>query len=288
MMQLHAPTIRTLALIGVLGFRSLLAQDTQQTNPNSTTSTTPSNTTGAASKFPAPEPEKWNPPGPTKLKFVSIGFRLPILIHTDIEKRSTTATVSSNNPTTTTTTSFDTTPKSSRLAIGLALEFPVYHHLTLVGEGLYHVLRYQQIENITQVVSAGTNSTNVTQNTKARQLTFPVMLRYTGFKHGGVLSKIFVAGGVEFVRISNLKSQTDTSYTAINLAPVNSTSYAPVAANLRSTSGPTVGLGFKFLDSFNIRLTPEVRYTKLRGRIFNTGSSLSREQQLEAGFALTF
>jgi len=119
------------------------------------------------------------------------------------------------------------------------------------------------------VVSAGTNTTNITQTAKARQLDFPVMLRYTGLRHGGVLSKLYVAGGVEFRRISGVKTQTDSSYIAVGASAVNSTSYAAVSPNLRKTEGPSVAIGFKFMDNFNIRLTPEVRYTKFRGRIFN-------------------
>src|ERR1043166_396789 len=206
MIQFTAPLFRAAACLGVLLIPALRAQD----NPNSPGASSASAASplpiSGPSNFPAAEPVRWFPAGPSGLKFVSIGFRIPTMIHTDIESRSITSTVTTNNPTITTTKTFTTTPRSLRTSAGIVLEFPVYHHLTLVGEGMYHVLRYQETENIDQVVSAGTNTTNITHTTKARQLDFPVMLRYTGLRHGGVFSKLFVAGGVEFRRISGVKT----------------------------------------------------------------------------------
>jgi hypothetical protein len=259
---------------------------TQSTPPPSTTAPQGTPDSSTASNFPAPEKPKSFPAGPSGLKFVTFGFRIPGSLQPDIGA----GLITSSSGTTTTT--FTTTGQSSRVAVGLVLEFPIYKHLTLVGEGTFHHVRYQEVREDDQIVTAGgtagTNVTKATASVKARQLDFPAMLRYTGLRPHGILSHLYVAGGVAFRKISSVTTTTTNSYTAVNTAAVTSTSYVPVTPARRNTTGTVAGLGFKFLDGVNIRVTPEVRYTRWQGRVFDQNSTQSRNSQIEVSIALTF
>jgi hypothetical protein len=46
-------------------------------------------------------------------------------------------------------------------------------------------------------------------------------------------------------------------------------------------------MGFRFVDEFNIKVTPEVRYTRWNGETFNSSSTHSPRNQLEVGIAFT-
>jgi hypothetical protein len=258
----------------------------QSTQGGQSTQTPPDPNANPPGNFPAPQKTPWFPKGPIGLKFVTIGFRIPIAIQPEIANGNTTKTVNS-----TTTSIFNTTGKTSRVAVGLVLEFPVYKHVTLVAEGNYHHITYQEIREDDQLVSGKTTGTNVTTSTanvKARELEFPVMLRYNGIRSHGVLSKLFIGAGETYRRLSNVTTTTKIAVQNVGVAEVDSTSYLPVTPNRRTTTGTVVGIGFKLLDGVNIRLTPEVRYTRWNGRVFDADSTRTRNSLMEVGFALTF
>jgi hypothetical protein len=48
------------------------------------------------------------------------------------------------------------------------------------------------------------------------------------------------------------------------------------------------GMGLRLVDDFNIKLSPELRYTRWMGATFDSESTRSRRNQLEVGIALTF
>jgi hypothetical protein len=51
--------------------------------------------------------------------------------------------------------------------------------------------------------------------------------------------------------------------------------------------GATVGVGFRFVDEFNIKVTPEVRFTRWNGATFNQDSTRSPRNQLEVGIGFS-
>ena len=51
--------------------------------------------------------------------------------------------------------------------------------------------------------------------------------------------------------------------------------------------GATVGAGFRFIDEFNIKVTPEIRYTRWNGTTFNQDSTRSPRNQLEVGIGFS-
>jgi hypothetical protein len=51
--------------------------------------------------------------------------------------------------------------------------------------------------------------------------------------------------------------------------------------------GATVGVGFRFVDEFNIKVTPEIRYTRWNGMTFAQDSTRSPRNQLEVGIGFS-
>ena len=56
----------------------------------------------------------------------------------------------------------------------------------------------------------------------------------------------------------------------------------------RTVFGYTAGLGILAIDPVGIRVIPEVRYTRWTADAFNSFSTISARNQLEAGISLSF
>jgi hypothetical protein len=110
------------------------------------------------------------------------------------------------------------------------------------------------------------------------------MVRYQGFRRRGVLSKMYGAGGVVMRKTSNIRTSNETvnpdATTAYN-------EYRAVPAH-RTVMGAVAGLGFRFVDDYHLKVSPEARYTFWREPSFDSESTHSRRGQLEVGIAITF
>jgi len=60
------------------------------------------------------------------------------------------------------------------------------------------------------------------------------------------------------------------------------------AAIAGGTVGGVAGFGFRFIDDYNIKVTPEFRYTRWLRSAFSLDSTQSPKNQIEVGFGLTF
>jgi hypothetical protein len=79
--------------------------------------------------------------------------------------------------------------------------------------------------------------------------------------------------------------RTTTNITYADATKGNNTIAAPVSKRL--LMGGTVGVGLRFVDEFNIKVTPEVRYTRWNGTTFNQDSTRSPRNQLEVGIGFS-
>jgi hypothetical protein len=185
--------------------------------------------------------------------------------------------------------SFNTTSRSAKLSIGPALEFELGKKTTLTAEVLFDRLRYQ---NVTDVYSGTDEPTTgnderaritTTEQTKARLWDVPVILHRGGFRESGVLSRLFVLGGLSGRIATSIRTQNDISYSDGTAANNTNRTQASKTALL----GMVAGIGFRFTDDFNIKVTPEIRYTRWMGATFGTTSTQSPRNQLEIGIAFT-
>ena len=184
-------------------------------------------------------------------------------------------------PSATVTEAISTANNYQKISYGPSLEFRITHRFAVNGELLYHRLNYTQTNQITDTVNG---NMGITENTRASLWDLPLMLRYRGLSEGGFLSKFYFAGGGALRRVGHISTSTVTNL------PNGSTTTSNVATvpSKRDLAGAVVGVGLRLVDDFNIKLTPEIRYTRWMGGTFDSYSSHSDRNQLEIGIALTF
>jgi hypothetical protein len=184
---------------------------------------------------------------------------------------------------------FNTTSQSLRFGFGPAIEVPLGPRTTLTAEFLFNRLRYQKVSNVYWGADDPTTSADErshltrTENTKARLWDLPVMVHYRGLRRTGVLSRLYIAVGAAARSASTIRTTTDTT----NPDTSTASSAIPAQPSKRTLIGGVVGLGFRFVDDFNIKVTPEVRYTRWTGAMFGSDSTQSPRNQLEIGIGFT-
>lgn len=178
------------------------------------------------------------------------------------------------------------TSDSAYLGGGPVFEFGLGRKTTIRAEVLYTRLGYENVVDLfsgTDDPSTGHDERShatSTESTRARLWDFPVMLHYRGFRDSGMLSRMFLAGGVALRNVSRIR--TDTKITEAD-STTSSNSFAARPDN-RNLLGGVVGLGFRFIDDVRINVTPEVRFTRWTGGTF-LGSP---KNQLEFGIGITY
>lgn len=184
---------------------------------------------------------------------------------------------------------FRTTSRSPALGIGPAVEFAIGRRATITAELLFHRLRY---DRVTTIVSGADDPntgnderahTTRTERTKARLWDTPVLLHYN-LAPSGRLSRFYVAGGAAFRTVSKIRTTTQT----VNAYAEESSDTLQAAPSNRNVFGGVIGFGFRFIDDFNIKSTPEIRFTRWRGRMFDLDSTRTPVNQLEIGIGFTF
>lgn len=231
------------------------------------------------------------PAAPPAPKRSSIGFRV-LAMPSDafglISRKRYQTTTTSNK--TAYDWQFNTTPRSPGLGVGASFEYVLGWRSTITADLMFHRLQYDQVTNIYWGTDDATTSSDErsrmtrTERTKARVWDLPVLLHYGGFRPGGIGSRFYLAAGLAARLITNVRTRTDISYSN-GTTEVN---YDAVMPAQRHTIGGVAGLGFRFVDDYNIKVTPEFRYTRWLRSSYSSESTQSPKNQIEIGFGLTF
>jgi len=185
--------------------------------------------------------------------------------------------------------SYQTTSRSSTLGAGPALEVRLGGRTTATAELIFSHLRYEKATDTYWGVDDPASGhdershSNITEKTRARLWDLPLMLHYRGLRSSGALSRLWVAGGVVGRNVSSIRTNNEIK-NADGSSTSNRIETQPARRNLL---GAAVGVGFRFIDDFNIKVTPEVRYTRWSGAIFSLDSTRSPKNQLEVGIGFT-
>jgi hypothetical protein len=185
---------------------------------------------------------------------------------------------------------FNTTPRGAGMGVGLSFEYWLGRRTTVSLDVLYHPLNYDAVTDIYSGTDDPTTSqdersrTTRTERTTGRIWQVPVLLHYAPSAKGGVASKLYLAAGAAFSLVNDIDTQTSFS----NSDGTSSTTHDPARPAHRYTGGAVLGVGFRFVDDFNIKVTPEVRYTRWLQRLFSTEATMSPRNQLEIGLGVTF
>lgn len=182
-----------------------------------------------------------------------------------------------------------TTSHSPWLGGGLASEVRLGPRMTLTAELLFDRLRYERVTETysgTDDPATGQDERShakTTESTQARLWDLPVLVHYRGLRSSGLLSHLYVAGGLTGRTVSRIRT-TNQITNPDGSSATNHFSAQPARRNLL---GGVVGLGFRFIDEFNIKVTPEIRYIRWRGASFSADTTRSPKDQLEFGIGFT-
>ncbi len=185
-------------------------------------------------------------------------------------------------------TNYDTVNHSFMLGGGLTLEGRISGRTLVTAEVLFNRLRYDRTINMYWGVDDPTTSADershqtTTENTKARLFDLPVLIQ-RNVRSTGFLSHVYFAAGPSARLVSTVHTTTNITYA--DATKGNNTTPTPVSKRL--LIGGTVGVGLRFVDEFNIKVTPEVRYTRWNGATFNQDSTHSPRNQLEVGIGFS-
>jgi hypothetical protein len=185
---------------------------------------------------------------------------------------------------------YESRSSSPRLGVGPALEFRFSPRLSLRTEALYHRFRYERVTNLyagTDNADTSTDErqrTTTTERTKSTYWDLALTIQVHGLPDNRLWRKLFASGGYTLRNVSQVKTGTEIVF------PDGSNDYneRPAVPSRRNLHGVTVGTGFRFIDDFNISITPEVRFTRFFGTSFQADGLATRKHQLEVGVAFTF
>ena len=191
-------------------------------------------------------------------------------------------------------TQYQTSNASERIGYGLTAQARVKGRFYLDVSALLRRLGYQMNTTVstttTEVLNGATypqvSTATTHEDTRTRLIDIPFLVRYYGVgKHPGSPRWFLEAGGA--YRFTNDIRTIIDSYTSSSTT-VTCCTTTPTTPKHNSTEGLVVGAGIQFTDEFGIHVVPEVRYTRWVQPTFESLSTNTRLNQVEADISLTF
>lgn len=229
-------------------------------------------------------------PAPAKLERFAFGFRVRTLPSTSLgvlRDRSLMSTTFVGR------TGYDvnakTTSRSPSVGGGAAFEFRLAPRVRLTSELLFHRLRYERtFDSMSGTDDPATghderSRLSINEKTKGRLWDIPLLLHYRGLRSSGPLAHLWVSGGVAVRSISAIRTRNEIK----NPDGSGASDYLAAQPARRNLSGVVVGAGFRFIDDLNIKVTPEIRYTRWSGATFAQETTRSPRGQLEISIGFT-
>jgi hypothetical protein len=183
---------------------------------------------------------------------------------------------------------YNTTAKSFALGGGVAVEGQLSPRTLVTAELLFTRLRYQKTTDTYWGTDDPTTSSDershqtTTEDTKARLFDLPVLV-HRNLRSSGFLSHLYMAAGAT----ARLATTVRTTNNITNADATTANNQIAAGVGKRTLIGATVGVGFRFVDEFNIKVCPEVRYTRWNGMTFAQDSTRSPRNQLEVGIGFS-
>jgi hypothetical protein len=200
----------------------------------------------------------------------------------------TTVQTTTNTP----AASYTYTAKSNspKYIVGPAAEYRWSSHLSLGVELHFHHADYTQTTTLRSGVPPPNSSfdtrttTTITQDSKINYWEIPLVAHYYGFLKEGRFSRSYASGGVQYRHVGRIRTGNTYSY------PDGTSDYneTPPPASLTNQFGAVVGVGMRFLDDFNIKMAPEIRYIRWFGTTLQGPAFRSAANQFEASIGLSF
>lgn len=196
-----------------------------------------------------------------------------------------------NSPTV--TTMYQTKGASSRIGYGATAQVAVTDHFAVAVSGFLRRMGYQMTTTvgtsttglINGVVTTTTTSTILHEDTRARLIDIPLVVRYYVRGRHDKGPHFFVEGGSAWRTSRSIRTSTDFTNASSVLSCCTTTPAQPLHA---SVFGFIAGAGAQLVDALGIRLVPEVRYTRWMSPVFQTVTTRMEQNEVAAGFTLGF
>jgi len=190
-------------------------------------------------------------------------------------------------------TQYQTTGASERLGYGLTVQARVAGHFYVDLSALLRRIGYQlttTVSTTTTSVLNGTSfpvtsTTSTHEDTRARLIDVPLLLRYYGTGKRPRSPRWFVEAGGSWRLANDVRTSIDSTDASGNLTCCTTTATVPKHS---SAIGMVAGAGIQLMDEFGIKLVPEFRYTRWVNPIFDNLTTNTQRNQIEAAISLTF
>jgi hypothetical protein len=190
-------------------------------------------------------------------------------------------------------TEYQTTGASSRIGYGVTIQARITDHFYVDLSGLLRRIGYQlntTVSTTTTSVLNGTSfpsttSTSTHEDTRARLIDIPFLVRYYGTGKRPNSPRWFLEAGGAWRLANDILTSLDSTDASGTLTCCT---FTPTVPQHRSSEGAVVGAGIQFVDEFGIHVVPEVRYTRWINPTFDNLTTISQRNQVEAAISLTF
>jgi hypothetical protein len=190
-------------------------------------------------------------------------------------------------------TDYETTGASQRVGYGLTAQVAITNHIAVAVGAYLHRLGYQfdtTATTTTQTVEGAgvvttTSTTGTHEDTHARLLDFPLLIRYYSKGRHIAGPRWFLEGGGTWRTVRNIRTSLDSTDTSGNVTCCTFTAAQPAHKDARGFVG---GAGMQFIDPLGIRVVPEVRYTRWMNEVFDAFTTHTARNQVEASLTLAY
>jgi len=253
--------------------------NTSETPAEETTVSTTKTGTSTSSSTPTPR---------AYVRRFSAGPTLSVLGLSEIPSNTSNVTNSS-----TVTTMYQTKDASQRIGYGLTTQLAITDHFAVAIGGVLRRIGYQFTTTVTTskptvvggVVTTVTTSTNTHEDTRTRLIDVPGVLRYYSRGRHDPGTRFFFEGGGAWRKADQIRTSIDSSDASSVLSCCTTTPATPAHS---SAFGIVGGAGAQFTDAFGIKVVPEVHYTRWMSPIFSAFTTHTQQNEVAAGFSLTF
>jgi len=178
-------------------------------------------------------------------------------------------------------TDYSTTGASQRIGGGVTAQAVITNRFAVSASLLLRRIGYE----MSTTVYTTTTITATHEDTRARLIDVPVVLRYYFKDRQEPGPRWFVESGGALRKVSRDRTSIDTT----DKEGTNTCcQVTPATLSRRSVRGIVAGAGLQLIDPIGVRVVPEVRYTRWTADVFSSLSTRTRRDQVEAIISLTF
>jgi hypothetical protein len=179
----------------------------------------------------------------------------------------------------------NTEGNSSRFGYGPSVGVRFSPRFSVGADWLFRKFKYTETTEFYSGSDAA-DATTVIEDTRARIWDVPVLFRARDLKFLSFRKHAEVLLGGTFRNVHSVNSGTTTILPDADDDPT--TSDIPARPSHKNVAGITAGFGFRYVDDYSFKLTPEIRYTYWTAQTFDRDSIRSRRHQVEVLIGITF